>query len=97
MFKGWSSWLSGELENEEKTEKPETVEEKNINTVESQAKGLGGETFICIKKIHICIYIICGSLKIPGEQIMLWSMLIKALKCPSYHIKSHNYWEKSLN
>ncbi|XP_056089287.1 synapse-associated protein 1 [Rhinichthys klamathensis goyatoka] len=43
MFKGWSSWLSGELENEEKTEKPETVEEKNINTetVESQAKGLG--------------------------------------------------------
>lgn len=45
MFKGWSSWLGGELENEEKkTDKPETVEETNINTEteESQAKGLSG-------------------------------------------------------
>lgn len=46
MFKSWSSWLGGEPENEEKTDKPETVEEKNINTEtgESQAKGLSGET-----------------------------------------------------
>ncbi|KAK7129479.1 hypothetical protein R3I94_017633 [Phoxinus phoxinus] len=46
MFKGWSSWLGGELEHEEKTDKPEavTLEEKNINTQteESEAKGLSG-------------------------------------------------------
>ncbi|CAM4674316.1 hypothetical protein PO909_014497 [Leuciscus waleckii] len=44
MFKGWSSWLGGEPENEEKTHKPETVEERNINTEtgEAQAKGLSG-------------------------------------------------------
>lgn len=51
MFKGWSSWLGGELENEEKTDKQETAEEKNINTeteesqqILQQAKGLSGET-----------------------------------------------------
>ncbi|ROL01495.1 Lamin-L(III) [Anabarilius grahami] len=49
MFKGWSSWLGGELENEEKTDKQETTEEKNINTeteesqqILQQAKGLSG-------------------------------------------------------
>lgn len=51
MFKSWSSWLGGELENEEKTDKQETAEEKNINTeteesqqILQQAKGLSGET-----------------------------------------------------
>ncbi|XP_067227034.1 synapse-associated protein 1 [Chanodichthys erythropterus] len=49
MFKSWSSWLGGELENEEKTDKQETAEEKNINTeteesqqILQQAKGLSG-------------------------------------------------------
>ncbi|XP_073679563.1 synapse-associated protein 1 isoform X2 [Garra rufa] len=49
MFKGWSSWLGGEPENEEKTDKQETAEEKNINTeteetqhILEQAKGLSG-------------------------------------------------------
>ncbi|KAF4096249.1 synapse-associated protein 1 [Onychostoma macrolepis] len=45
MFKGWSSWLGAESENEEKTDK----QEKNINTeteetqhILEQAKGLSG-------------------------------------------------------
>ncbi|KAK2886090.1 hypothetical protein QQF64_020222 [Cirrhinus molitorella] len=49
MFKGWSSWLGGESENEEKTDKQETAEEKNINTeteetqhILEQAKGFSG-------------------------------------------------------
>ncbi|XP_016359871.1 synapse-associated protein 1-like [Sinocyclocheilus anshuiensis] len=50
MFKGWSSWLGAESEeNEQKTDKQETAEKQNINTeteetqhILQQAKGLSG-------------------------------------------------------